>query len=254
MRVWLRVYSTYGIIIFALVFLLLLPLFLILMLRRNWHCYALLLNQFWGRAFFTLLFVPVKTEWRGKLKRKQSYVFAPNHFSLLDIPVMGYVPKPFVFVGKSSLTKIPLFGFMFKKLHITVNRESVKSRYQALVKSYQAVDEGKSVVMFPEGGIRSKDAMRLAPFKNGPFRVAIQKQIPIVPVTMPYNGLILPDDNKLLMRPKRPKVIFHEPIETTGMGEEDLEWLKKQTFDVIHKELSKYFPHLQDQIPKTYES
>lgn len=254
MKVWLRLYSTYGIIIFALVFLLLSPLFLMLALRRSWHKYALLLNQFWGRAFFALLFVPVKTEWKTKLKKKQAYVFASNHFSLLDIPVMGYVPKPFVFVGKSSLAKIPLFGFMFKKLHITVDRESVRSRYLALMECYKAVDEGKSVVMFPEGGIRSKDAIQLAPFKNGPFRVAIEKQIPIVPVTMPYNGFILPNDNKLLMRPKRPKVIFHEPIDTRGMGEEDIEWLKEQTFDVIHKELSKYFPHLQDQISKTYES
>lgn len=254
MKVLIRIYATYGLIVFSVVFLLLLPLFMILTLRRSWHRYALLLNQFWGRAFFTLSFVPVKTEWRTKLKKKQVYVFAPNHFSLLDIAVMGYVPKPFVFVGKSSLAKIPLFGYMFKKLHITVDRESVRSRYQALVESYKAVDEGKSVVMFPEGGVKTEDAMHLAPFKNGPFRVAITKQIPIVPVTMPYNGFILPDDGKLLMRPRRPKVIFHEPIETKGLGEEDIEWLKAQTFNVIHKELSKYFPHLQDQISKAYEN
>ncbi len=254
MKVLIRLYATYGLFIFSSVFLALLPAFLVLSLKRRWHKSALLLNQFWGRAFFTLSFVPVRTEWRARLKKNQAYVFAPNHFSLLDIAVMGYVPKPFVFVGKISLTKIPLFGFMFKKLHITVDRESVRSRYLALLASCSAVDEGKSVVMFPEGGIKSVDAMHLAPFKNGPFRVAIEKQIPIVPVTMPYNGMILPDDGKLLMRPRRPKVIFHEPIETKGMGEKDIEKLKQQTFWIIHTELSKYFPHIQSQTPETYEN
>lgn len=254
MRFLIRVYSTYGIIMFGLIFLLLLPFFLILMLRRSWHRYALLLNQCWCRGFFLSLFVPPHIKWKARLKKQQAYVFAPNHFSLLDIPAMGYAPKPFVFVGKSSLTKVPLFGFMFKKLHITVNRERVKDRYRALKESYRAVDEGKSVVMFPEGGIRSPDAMQLAAFKNGPFRVAIEKQIPVVPVTMPYNGMILPDDNKFLMQPKRPVIIFHEPIATVGMTEKDIDQLRNQTFQVIQQELLKYFPHLQpseDRRPET---
>ncbi len=247
MKVLIRVYATYGLIVFSGVFLVLLPLFLLLTLRRSWHRYALLLNQFWGRTFFMLSFIPARVEWRARLKKNQPYVFAPNHLSLLDIAVMGYAPKPFVFVGKSSLAKIPLFGFMFKKLHITVDRESVRSRYQALLQSYQAVDEGKSVVMFPEGGIKSKKGVALTPFKNGPFRVAIEKQIPIVPVTMPYNGMILPDDGKLLMRPRRPKVIFHEPIQTRGMTEKDIETLKAQTYQVIYDELARHFPHMETQ-------
>ncbi len=230
---------------FGLMFIFLLPLFLILMLKRSWHRYALLLNQCWCRGFFLSLGVPPRILWKGKLEKRQPYVFTPNHFSLLDIPAMGYAPKPFVFVGKSSLTKVPLFGFMFKKLHITVNRESAKDRYRALKESYRAVDEGKSVVMFPEGGIRTPDAMHLAVFKTGPFRVAIEKQIPVVPVTIPYNGLILPNDNKFLMQPKRPVIIFHKPIPTVGMTENDIGRLKDQTYQVIEQELSKHFPHLQ---------
>lgn len=254
MKVLLRVYSTYGLIVFAGVFLLLLPLFLLLMLKRSWHPYALLLNQFWARAFLMLMFIPAKVEWRTRLKKKQPCVFVANHFSLLDIVVMGYMPKPFVFVGKAVLAKIPLFGYMFRKLHITVDRENYRSRYNALLESYRAVEEGKSVVMFPEGGIRSETPPKMASFKNGPFKLAIEKQIPIVPVTLPFNWKILPDDGKLLMRPKRPKVIMHEPIMTAGMHCEDIDFLKEQTFQVLDKELSIYFPHIQHKTSKAYES
>nr|WKN36470.1 lysophospholipid acyltransferase family protein [Tunicatimonas sp. TK19036] len=246
-KVWLRLYSTYGLLVFGGVFLILFPLFSLALLNRKWHRYALLLNQFWSRAFLMGMGVPAKVYGREHLKKNQTYVLAPNHFSLLDIAVMGYIPKPFVFVGKVSLAKIPLFGFMFKKLHITVDRKSLKSRYQALQLAKQAADEGKSLVMYPEGGIQSEHPPQLARFKNGPFKVAIEKQIPVVPITIPFNFLILPDDDKLLMRPRRPVMIIHPPIETRGMVEADVNALREQTFAIIEQELQKY--HQANPIP-----
>mgnify|MGYP001079560655 CR=1 FL=1 len=241
-KIWLRIYSTYGLIVFGGVFLLLFPLFVLATLNRKWHRYALLLNQFWSRAFLLGMGVPAKVYGRSNLEKYQAYVIAPNHFSLLDIALMGYIPKPFVFVGKVSLAKIPLFGSMFSKLHIPVDRNSLKSRYRALQLSMQAVDEGKSLVMYPEGGIRTEQPPYLARFKNGPFKVAIDKQIPVVPITIPYNYLILPDDGKLLMRPRRPVMIIHPPIETVGMTEDDQKQLREQTFEVIRQELEKFHP------------
>ena len=239
-KAWLRLYSTYGLVVFGGVFLILFPLFSIALLNRKWHRYALLLNQFWSRAFLMGMGVPAKVYGREHLKKHQAYVIAPNHFSLLDIAVMGYIPKPFVFVGKVSLARIPLFGFMFRKMHIPVDRESLKSRYLALQQSKIALDEGKSLVMYPEGGIRTKHPPQLAKFKNGPFKVAIEKQIPLVPVTIPFNFVILPDDGKLLMRPRRPVMIIHPPIDTRGMVEADVDALREQTFAIIDRELQKY--------------
>ncbi len=247
-KIWLRIYSTYGLIVFGGIFLILFPLFALATLNKKWHRYALLLNQFWSRAFLLGMGVPAKVYGRPNLKKNQAYVIAPNHFSLLDIALMGYIPKPFVFVGKVSLAKIPLFGNMFSKLHIPVDRNSLKSRYQALQLSMQAIDEGKSLVMYPEGGIRTEQPPQLARFKNGPFKVAIDKQIPVVPVTIPYNYLILPDDGKLLMRPKRPVMVIHSPIETVGMTDDDQNQLREQTFEVIRQELKKFHSSL------TYEN
>lgn len=241
-KLLLRVYSTYGLVVFGGVLIVLSPLFLLASLRPEWHRYGLLLNQFWSRAFFVLMGVPAQVKGKENLQKDQLYVFTPNHFSLLDIALVGYIPKPFVFISKMSLTRIPLFGWVIRTFHIPVDRSSVRSSYQALQRSLQKIDEGKSLVMYPEGGIRTPGPPRLAHFKNGPFKVAIEKQVPVVPVTIPHNGFILPNDKKLLMRPRRPLLILHTPIATSGMTVEDVEMLKQQVYDRIATELACYYP------------
>ena len=140
--------------------------------------------------------VPARVRGQEYLDRRQCYVYTPNHFSLLDIALVGYIPQPFVFISKLSLTRLPLFGWVIRTFHIPVDRGSTRSSYQALQQSLRKIDEGKSMVMYPEGGIRTSAPPRLAHFKSGPFRVAIEKQVPVVPVTIPYNWFILAQRQK----------------------------------------------------------
>ena len=189
---------------------------------------------------FTFAFLRYRVEVRGPIDVHKNYVFCPNHFSYLDIPTMGLNPVNTIFVGKSEMSKIPLFGFMYRKLHITVDRSSLKSKMNTLNASAQAIEEGKSLVIFPEGGMTSPAAPAMARFKDGAFRTAIAKQIPVVPVSIPFNWLILPDSKPLLLNPGKIVVIFHHPIETTGKTLDDVEALKAQVFSVIETELKKY--------------
>lgn len=107
------------------------------------------------------------------------------------------------------------------------------------MRSMEAIDEGKSLVIFPEGGIVTQKDPVMGRFKQGPFRVAIEKQIPIVPVTIPYNWIILPPEEFLLYwHPLR--IIFHEPISTVGLTMEDIDTLKEKVFAIIDAELKKY--------------
>ena len=137
------------------------------------------------------------------------------------------------------MEKIPLFGYMYRKLHITVDRGSLKSRYTTLLRSAEAIDHGKSLVIFPEGGIVSQKMPQMAKFKDGAFRIAIDKQIPVIPVTIPHNWIILPDST-ILPKWGTTKVIFHEPISTLGMDATEIEALKKKTYDVIDAELKRH--------------
>jgi 1-acyl-sn-glycerol-3-phosphate acyltransferase len=110
---------------------------------------------------------------------------------------------------------------MYRKLHITVNRASLKSKFNTLKHSVDALEAGKNLVIFPEGGITTHHPPHMSRFKDGAFRVAIEKQIPIVPVTIPYNWIILPDAKQLLLRRGTIKLIFHEPVDTRGMVLDD---------------------------------
>jgi 1-acyl-sn-glycerol-3-phosphate acyltransferase len=222
---------------FALLFILFFPLFLIpILFPKQFHLVGVL-NRLWARLLFPLIFLPYKIECRSKLDPKKQYIFCPNHFSYLDIASMGFNPINAIFVGKNDMESIPLFGFMYRKLHITVDRSSLKSRVNTIIRSLQAIDEGKSLMIFPEGGIITKHPPHMVKFKDGAFRVAIEKQIPIVPVTIPYNWIILQDHPVMLLTRGLMKVIFHEPIETSGYTMERINELKDKVFAVINQEL-----------------
>jgi 1-acyl-sn-glycerol-3-phosphate acyltransferase len=193
--------------------------------------------------------MPVRTEFRSPIDPEGSYVFCANHASYLDIAAMGVVLRNFyAFIGKQAIAKVPLFGYMFRRLHIPVNRESRLSGYEVVQRAIHLLHHGRSIMIFPEGGIKSKNLPRLAPFKDGAFKMAIESQVPVVPITFPYNWMILPDDGKLLFRRHAIKAIVHEPIPTAGLTLADLESLKKRTFEIIDRELDRYYPQNVDQL------
>lgn len=223
-------------VVFAILFVIFFTLLLIPILIPRLHRLVGVFNRWWAKAFFRLIFMPYQTIYHESIEEKKQYIFCPNHFSYLDIPTMGLNKFNAIFVGKSDMERIPLFGFMYRSLHITVNRESLKSRYNTLVKSLDAIEEGKNLVIFPEGGIITKSPPEMARFKDGAFRAAIEKQIPIIPVTIPFNWIILPDST-WLPQLRTIKVIFHEPIVTEGLTLADLKDLKQKTYRIIEEEL-----------------
>jgi 1-acyl-sn-glycerol-3-phosphate acyltransferase len=232
-------HSLYAFLIFCIVFLLLFPFFLIPIAFPRFHFLVGTLNRVWAYVTFTIALVPFKLEYETKLDTKQQYIFCPNHFSYLDIASMGFNPISSIFVGKSDMESLPMFGFMYRKLHITVDRASLSSKYNALKRSLLAIDEGKSLVIFPEGGMISHNPPQMTRFKDGPFRIAIEKQIAIVPVTIPNNWILLPDKNPFLLHWGVMKVMFHAPIETKGMTLQHVDALKEKTFQVIDNQLKK---------------
>jgi 1-acyl-sn-glycerol-3-phosphate acyltransferase len=238
MKLLKRIHTGYGLVVFSLVFLLLFPLLMIPILFPATYGLVGIINRWWARLTFILSFFPYRVEVRGRLDKDRQYIFCPNHFSYLDIPTMGLNPHNTIFVGKNEMEKIPVFGFMYRKLHITVDRSKLKSRFNTMVKTKQALDDGKSLVIYPEGGIISTTPPNLSSFKDGAFRAAIEKQIPIVPVTIPHNWIILPD-GEFVANLGLITVIFHEPIETKGYTLDDIGTVKNMVRDVISTELAK---------------
>jgi 1-acyl-sn-glycerol-3-phosphate acyltransferase len=223
--------------VFAIVYILVYPIYLWSIFVERHQMLGLRINYYVARLYFWLVFLPIDIVWEFKPDKHQQYIFCANHFSMFDIPLMALSKVPFVFVGKSSIAKIPLFGFMFKKLHIMVNRNSLKSKHEVYMRSSMALDEGKSLMIFPEGGIVSSKSHKMGPFKEGAFRIAIEKQVPIVPVTLHDIWLFMPDEKIWELNYRRMTMVFHKPVETKDKTMEDLESVKQQVFKTISKEL-----------------
>jgi 1-acyl-sn-glycerol-3-phosphate acyltransferase len=162
-----------------------------------------------------------------------------NHTSMTDIMLMlAIMPKnPFVFVGKKELSKIPLFGFFYKRTCILVDRNNSKSRQDVFVRAQKRLNQGLSVCIFPEGGVPHESVL-LDEFKDGAFRLAIEHQIPIVPMTF--------FDNKkrfsftfLSGTTGRMRVKIHTPIETEGKTLEHRKALKEEVRNLILNDLIK---------------
>ncbi len=191
----------------------------------------------WAKTLLFVMGFKVDVIEEQVLKKEKSFMFCPNHTSMIDVFVMLAITKnPFVFVGKIELTKIPIFGFFYKRTCIIVDRSDSKSRSAVFDKARLRLDDGLDICIFPEGLVPDDESVILADFKNGAFRLAIEYQIPIVPITM-YDCKKLFSYTFFSGSPGKLRVKVHSVISTEGLILKDSNSLKKQTFEVIYNEL-----------------
>ena len=133
-----------------------------------------------------------------------------------------------------------MFRIFFLRMDIPVDRSSRIGSHKAFNRASDDLKKGISIAIFPEGTIHN-NAPKLNRFKNGPFKLAIDNQVPIVPITFKNNWVILPNGRKAKKggKPVTMQIIIHQPIETKGMTEEDIDTLKLKVFDIINNELRK---------------
>jgi len=171
------------------------------------------------------------------LEANKSYVFCSNHASQLDPFVLMILSKnPIVFVGKKELSKLPIFGFFYKRMVIMVNRSDVTSRSQVYKRAREKLKGGISIGIFPEGLVPSKDVI-LAPFKKGAFRLAIEHQIPIVPLTY-YDCKRFFSWELFKGGMGTLRVRQHQFIATRGLDLTDLDATRQKTFQIIYEQLA----------------
>ena len=233
-------YSAWCVFCFAFWYTVLFPLSFVGLQREAWLPFVHRINRLVSQLFLLSVGVSVEIEYRYRPDPKQTYVFCANHFSYFDIMIMGVIIENyFAFIGKEDVKKIPLFGYMFAKMHINVKREDGNSRVSSLNKSLKTLAKGRSVMVFPEGGMKTKNPPQMhQPLQNGAFQIAIQQQVPIVPITLLNNYQILPDRKPLRMTRLPARVVVHEPLSTTGLTQQDRDALRQQCFDIIQQELN----------------
>jgi 1-acyl-sn-glycerol-3-phosphate acyltransferase len=175
-----------------------------------------------GAAFNGVRIAGVKVETIGleKLDPARNYIFMSNHISNLDPPItLPLIPRRTSVMVKKELFKVPILGhIMLIGSLVPVDRANRDSGITALRDAVKVIEQGLNMTIYVEGK-RSFDG-KLLPFKKGPFYLAEECKVPIVPVTISGTEAVMPKA-RFAIRPGTVTVEFHDPIEPSDFGERD---------------------------------
>jgi 1-acyl-sn-glycerol-3-phosphate acyltransferase len=200
------------------------------------HSLYFILTKIFGFGVLTLSGIRVKVTGRENLNRNTAYVFASNHLSLFDIPVLQYwVPNNFGFIFKKELAKIPVFGWqLYLGPHIIIDRRNPEKAMKSIQEAKKRLTQkGISILLFPEG-TRSKTG-EIQSFKRGAFHLAAKVGFAVVPVTIEGTRPLM-SKNPFRINPGTVTLHFDKPIQPENLNsrKDELELMEKVR-DIIIK-------------------
>ncbi len=199
---------------------------IILICLRTWAFLFSCLSLFW-----------VVTHGKDHINHKRPHIYVSNHGSYLDaVAVCLCIPQHFFALGKIEMTKVPIFGMIYKRIVIMIDRSSAESRAHSVQILKEEIAAGQSILIFPEGTM-NKSEKPLSEFYDGAFRIAIQTQTPILPFVMLNGRNLLPRTNPLKAKPGIIKAIMLPAIEVEGLTESDIPALKEKTYQIMYNAL-----------------
>lgn len=188
--------------------------------------------RIWGWLFCRVFLLPVHVEGNEYLDPKQAYIFVPNHQSMFDIfLLLGFLGHKFKWVMKKELAKVPLVGFACKCCgFIYINRTGKSSIAESMNKADDTLRQHKSLAIFAEG-TRTRTG-RLGTFKRGAFKLAVEQNLPIVPISLNGCYEAMPKGRYLVKRHPL-KLIVHQPIVPDRNDPNAMETLREATRQAI---------------------
>jgi 1-acyl-sn-glycerol-3-phosphate acyltransferase len=202
--------------------------------NAKWGSYP---AMFWARALCAISLVRVKVEGQEHLDPKASYIFVANHQSLYDIPlVYGWLKNNFKWIIKKEFRKMPVMGYLCYRMgHIFIDRSNPMRAKQSLDQAKQNLKKGNtSIFLFPEG-TRTRNG-QVGRFKRGAFTIARDLHLPIVPVSIIGAYEALPKGLNCII-PGKIKIIFHQPIDTTHLTDDNLSEMVDNVREIVTKDV-----------------
>jgi 1-acyl-sn-glycerol-3-phosphate acyltransferase len=236
-RVLLKIWRVWFYFLAALPVLVLFPFLAVLVLLPN--TYGILFwiaRNLWAPfVLFGMGFSP-KIKKHAKINPKHSHVLIANHSSYIDVFLILRAWKtPFVFVGKKELVAIPIFGYIYKRAAIMVDRSSSKSRYGVYGRANKILKKGYSICIFPETDYLDETIL-LNPFKKGAFKLAVEHQLPLLPMVF-YDCKRKQPWYTTYGYPGALRVGIFKPIPTLGLGADAIPKLQATTHAFLEKQL-----------------
>jgi len=195
----------------------------------------------WSWLILKTILSPVTVEQAAPFELSQPRVFAANHISALDIPLLyAHLPSQFRILAKKELFRYPFLGWHLRRSgQLPIDQDNPSSAVRSLRKAVETLREGMPLVIFPEGG-RSESG-QVQPFMSGAFYLAIKAQVEVVPVAIVGTYEVVPM-NHFHIHPGPIRLLLGEPIPTSGMRLHDIEALSRRVQQAIER---MYYAHSQ---------
>lgn len=191
--------------------------------------YFINLSRIWMKMFFVLTGVRRIFAGLHHFKKGENYVVVCNHNTFMDVPLSSPgIPGGNKTIAKSELTRIPLFGIIYRRGSVLVNRKSEESRKASFLEMKKVLQMGLHMCIYPEG-TRNKTQEPLQTFHSGAFRLAVETKKPVIPALMFYTKIVFPR-RKFYFWPHRVEMHFLEPVASTGKTAEEL---KEEVYEIM---------------------
>ncbi len=196
-------------------------------------------SRTWSWLIMKTILSPVKVTGLDKIDTSRPLVYAVNHASAMDIPVLYvYLPFQFRIVFKKELLAYPVVGWQLKRSgQVCIDQQKPTNSIAAIRSAVKSLKAGMPLVIYPEGG-RTPDG-EIKPFLPGAFFLAIKAQVDIVPIALVGTYELLPMNTyHIKCRPLEMRV--GEPISTVGLTMRDMETVsakvRKAMEDLYYRE------------------
>ena len=235
------IFLFWCLLVFTIVMIAVLPFIVVITAAikgKAGHNAAFLFLRIWGWIVSLLCLFPVRSTNRKIYEKNTANIFVSNHNSYLDaVAVVTAIPKPFKPLGKVEMNRVPIFGMIYRRLVIMIDRKSPENRKQCEADLRKQLLQGQSILMFPEGTMNRSDNP-LATFYDGAFRMAIETQIPIAPMVILNARELLPRDSPLKIKPGFINCVFLAPIEVHGLTAADVPELRTRVYEVMERAIA----------------
>jgi 1-acyl-sn-glycerol-3-phosphate acyltransferase len=222
---------------------LLLPFFIIAFLKKPLKGGNMIfaISRIWADVFFFMTGIKYQTIYEEPHNKKTEYIFVSNHISYLDIPMMmkAIRGQDLRILGKAEMTKIPVFGSIYKRGTVSVDRESAYARTESVKRLIAFLHQKVSVFICPEGTFN----MTHKPLKNfydGAFRIAIETQKPIRPILFLDTYDRLSYKSIFSLNPGKCRAVYLSQTSTEGLTNKDVDYLKEKIYKQMEEALVRY--------------
>ncbi len=240
LNIFARIWALWGLVSFIITFLvILIPALLTAIFPdpKGMH-YFIKVAKAWMLVWLKLVGCSVKVTGKAHFSQNETFIVTCNHNSLLDVPLSSpFIPGGNKTIAKKSFTKVPLFGWFYKRGAVIVDRKSDASRRKSFELMKAALDKGLHMCIYPEG-TRNRTDMPLKKFYDGAFKLSVDTKHAIIPAIILNTKKALPLHKFFYFLPQQLSINFLAPIYPEDMNAETLK-------NKVHQIMSNYYTEVE---------